>query len=221
MFVTLGDDGLLVMYTVREEVGEEMTVEVDEVVIRDTRGGLLDCDFGEGGVFGVVGEEGVLSVYKWGERRGDRWGLLAEVDVGCCGGVSFAPGGEYCVVGGVVVRKGVMEWEWEICGEIEGAEEIVCVDWGNVGFIGVGREDGRVEVWQMKGGEFRRVASMNGEGRVRKIGWDAVGGLLATAHEDGGIRTWARMPGEILGDWKWELKDCVEIGEGMQEGNGG
>lgn len=215
MLVTLGGDGLLVVYTIREERREEgVVVELDEVVIRDARGGLLDCGFGEGGVLGVVGEEGVLRVYRCGGRGGGGWGLLTEVDVGACGGVSFAPGGKHCVVGGVIVRKGVMEWEWEICGEVEDVQRIVCVDWGNVGFIGVGREDGGVEVWQMKGGKLKKVARVEGEGRVRKIAWDAVGGVLATAHEDGGVRTWARKPGEMLGEWKWELRDCVEMEEG-------
>lgn len=210
--VTIGSDGIAVVYKVCEET--EADIGVEETIIRDARLGLTDAAFTEEGVLATTGEEGVVRIYQIGKRDA-MWGLLAQVDVEESGGVSFAPGGKYIVAGGVVVMRGVTDWEWQICGRVEGVGEgdkILCVDWGRSGWIGIGKEGGGVEVWHLKEGSMKRVAKMDGEGgRVTKLEWDRAGGVLASAHQDGKLRSWARLPGETVGKWKWCLRDCVDV----------
>eukprot|EP00177_Eucheuma_denticulatum_P000974 GFKZ01001763.1.p1 GENE.GFKZ01001763.1~~GFKZ01001763.1.p1 ORF type:complete len:315 (+),score=42.50 GFKZ01001763.1:140-1084(+) len=216
IMVTIGSDGIAVVYKLREQTTAQTMAAVgaEETVIRDARLGLTDAAFTEEGVLATIGEEGVVRIYQIGKRDA-MWGLLAQVDVEVSGGVSFAPGGRYIVAGGVVVMRGVADWEWQICARAEGmgeGEKILCVDWGRSGWIGLGTEGGNVEVWHMKDGDMNRVAKMSGDGsRVTKLEWDRAGGVLASAHEDGKLRSWARLPGDIVGKWNWCLRDCVDV----------
>lgn len=227
--VTAGADGLAVVYRLFEESCDgdsDDLVVARETTILDSSQALTDLAFAEDGTLATVGDEHVLRLYQTTDN-GERWGLIAAVDVGIgserAGGVSFAPGGEYCVACGDVVVQGAAEWMWEVCASIpeadpQGREKgrenaVICADWASSGYIGVGRLDGAVEIWQLEEGELSRVSRMMvpeemESTKVVKIEWNCAGGILATAHDDRVLRLWARMPpDDEHGSWAWELKD--------------
>lgn len=224
LLATVGSDGVAVLYKL-QTMGEETSA--TETVLRDATGALTDVAFADNGLLATLGEEKVLRLYETPDN-GERWGLVAAVDVGRnvpdAGGVAFAPGAAFCIACGDIVARRNVGWEWEVYArigeeeeEIDAAENaVVCADWAASGFIGVGRADGAVEVWQMREGALNRVARMGvGEdakqAKAVKIEWDRAGGVLATAHEDKVLRTWARLPGETIGEWRWCMRDKVGL----------
>lgn len=222
LLATAGSDGVAVLYKL-QTTGEETSA--TETVLRDAAGALTDVAFADNGLLATLGEERVLRLYETPDN-GERWGLIAAVDVGRdvpdATGVAFAPGAAFCVACGDVVARRNVQWEWEVYARI-GEEEmggvenaVVCADWAASGFIGVGRADGAVEVWQMREGVLSRVARMGVEedatqAKAVKIEWDRAGGVLATAHEDKVLRTWARLPGDKIGEWRWCMRDKVDL----------
>lgn len=221
LLVTVGSDGLAIVYKL-QTLGEE--VSATETLLRDSSDGLTDVAFADNGLLATLGEEHVLRIYETPDN-GERWGLVAAVDVGRdvpeARGVSFAPGAAFCVACGDIVARGNVAWEWEVYARIGEGEEggagnaIICADWASSGFIGVGRADGAVEVWQMREGRLTRIARMGLDGEERskavKIEWDRAGGILATAHEDKMLQTWTRISGDKTGEWRWSMRDRLNI----------
>lgn len=223
LLVTIGTDGLAILYKIQVD-GEEFSAVT--TVLCDATGDLTDVAFAENGLLGTVGEEHVLRLYETPDNGG-RWGLLAAVDVGRdvpeARGLSFAPGGAFCVACGDIVARGKVGWEWEVFLRIDEDEEgnvdnaVVCADWASSGFIGVGRADGAVEVWQLQAGTAERLARMNVNeqkaSRAVKMEWDKAGGILATANEEKVLQTWTRLSQIDNGRWYWGLRDNLKLAD--------
>lgn len=221
LVVTVGADGLAILYKLQTY---EESVFANEVILRDASSGLTDVAFSDSGLLATLGEEQTLRIYETPEN-GERWGLIAAVDVGGdlpeAKGVSFAPGAGFCIACGDIVARGNVGWEWEVYARIGEADDgnvqnaVVCADWASSGFIGVGRAGGAVEVWQMLEGRLTRIARMGMEdgqqSKAVKIEWDRAGGILATVHEDKTLRTWTRSPGDMTGEWRWGIRDNLNI----------
>lgn len=223
LLVTIGSDGLAILYKIQVDAEDFSAL---TTVLCDASAGLTHVAFADNGLLGTVGEKHVLRLYETPDN-GARWGLLAAVDVGRgvpqAGGLSFAPGAAFCVAYGDIVARRKVGWEWEVLLRI-GADEneqvdnaVVCADWASSGFLGVGRADGAVEVWELRLGKLERLARMNVDNercsRAVKIEWDRAGGILATASEDRLLQTWTRISQDDQKRWKWGLRDKLKLSE--------
>lgn len=207
LVATIGRDGLAAVYRVS---GSGEGVVVREQALRDAAAPLEAVAMSPEGLLATVGEERVVRIYAPVDS-GARWGLLAAVDVRGAAGLSFAPGGAALIAGGDLVARTGAAWEWEVRLRIEG--EATDAHWGAAGLLAVARVNGDVEVWRLEAGVLNMVACMRDPdaGAVTRVVWDHAGHVVGTAHDDGRLRTWARLPQIGGGEWTWGMRDCVEL----------
>lgn len=230
MVATVGADGVLAMYEIPVVVDgnahssrpiEAKTLRIDDAdkdtCPDDNSAGLDSLAFAEeGGIAATMGKlEHVVRVYKAAEN-GFRWGLLASVNVGCAGvcvgtGLSFRPRTSRVLCAGrSVLARGRDDWDYIVHGELdaETGEPPLSIDWGRAGLVGMGREDGFVEIWEMDSQGCERIEQLPNSNTdkavtlspVLKVQWDTSGEILASAHADGMVYMWAKKAEPLVSD---------------------
>lgn len=226
LLATVGSDAVLAFYRLPPST---TSVEVNAVAAQTlqvchARGPLTAMCFADDGMLATFGEENIVRIYCCDPIgfANESWTLLAAIDIGRQpgSGISFKPGtSRVLCAGGVLVSRGKEAWDYKVHSELE-SSDITCVDWGQGELVGVGREDGGVEIWQLSSRKHSKVAELYGDKmgksntKVLKLSWDRSGEILASTHSDGRTYVWTRKISTEEGSndsWPWYLRDAISV----------
>lgn len=138
------------------------------------------------------------------------WRNITRVDVEGGKGVSFAPGGKFLVAGDCVVQRMLGRWNWEVIKRLrephgmdtdDASLLVKCLHWGSSGFISLGRENGKVEIWQLKQGALKMLFEISLREPLECVQWDRAGMVCGGIDANGRTSRFKRI--FEGGTWKW------------------
>lgn len=211
MVATAGKDGRVIVLAISSYLDEHAAC-----TILYHPAPVTAVSFSDEGVLAARCEDGI-SLYECDSAQGRgidvnsfEWRNIACVDVEGGKGVSFAPGGKFLVAGDCLVQSMLGRWHWEIMNRLRDSRTMVtndtfssvkCLHWGSSGFISLARDNGRVEIWQLKQGTLDILFETSLTEPLDCIEWDRSGMVCGGIDGKGKTSRFKRIfEGE---KWKW------------------
>lgn len=222
ILATTGTDGVVSLHSMR----------VTKQTMHDALAPLRSVAWSEHGSLATLGDEGMARIYERSHRG--QWILvnaLMAVDFAIerdlpmprpCA-LSFAKGKHSLFAGTSVFHRKSLTAPWRVASHPATSKEMpppTCADWCST-HLALGAADGSVLLHGAEG----QVAVLKSDQHVtpvQAVQWDPAGTVLAAAHEDGRVRTWAQSPkpsvyeNHAMDDshdaaWAWRLRETITV----------